>query len=127
MVKARNPSSFPQIGLFVHHDGTCVDHTFNLVAQDSLKSPGTLRLKDCVERMKTIVNHIASSSSARQILAEHVKTAGLDPLKTVQGTSNCFFTKYFEVDHFVELQLPITTFMEDYNFLNCLLAEFSFG
>ena len=126
MVKARNPSSFPNIGLFVHWDGTCVDHTFNLVGQDSLKAPGSWRMKDCVERMKMIVNHVASSSTARQILAEHVRSAGMDPLKTVRGTSNRFFTKFFEVDRFVELQIPITTFIEEYEFPERLAAgEFS--
>ena len=37
---------------------------------------------------------------------------GMDPLRSVKGTSNRFFTKHFEVDRFLELHEAIELFFE---------------
>ena len=64
--------------------------------------------------MKALVNHINKSSPSRQNLAECVSQAGMSPKTTVKGTSNRFFTKFFEVQRFLQLKDPINHFIDQF-------------
>ena len=114
VVKARCPTSYVNVGLYVNFDGTCADHTLELVCEDSLKHLDQAPLRETIQKMKTFVNHINKSSPDRQQLAECVSHAGMSAKTTVKGTSNRFFTKYFEVKRFLELIEPINQFIEEF-------------
>ena len=62
VVKARCPTSYYQVGLYMNYDGTCGDHTLELVCEDSLKPLDQAPLREAILKMKTLVNHINKSS-----------------------------------------------------------------
>ena len=113
VASARKPSNHRTIGMNIVHDGWCVDHLLDLCGQDSLKQ-NVDTLSDAIEKMKKLVNFFGKSTPARQFLAKKMIENGLDPKRTVRGTSNRFFTKYFEVDRFVEIRSSIELFFEEY-------------
>ena len=118
---ARRPGNHPTVGLHVHFDGTCADHTMDLIGNDSLNAKNEITkislvptLVEAVKKMKDLVNHFGQSSLARQFFEDVMKKNNMDPLRTVRGTSNRFFTKYFEVERFVELREAVDIFLDTY-------------
>ena len=113
VVKARNPISYPSVGLHISHHGSCVDHTFELACEDSLKAEDQVPLRTAIQKMKQFVNHINKSSLSRQKLSKCCEAAGHSAKTTIKGTSNRFFSKFFEADRFLQLIEPINTFIEN--------------
>ena len=64
--------------------------------------------------MKTSVNFLSLSSNARQGLVKIMIQNNMNPLRTLKGTSNRFFSKYFEADRFLELREAIEMFFDQY-------------
>ena len=112
-VSARKPGNHMGVGLYVHFDGTCIDHKLDLCGKDALK--GFQGFNDAVEKMKTFVNFLSSSSIARQAMYKLMVENNMNPLRTVKGTSNRFFSKWFEADRFIELRLAVELFFEEYH------------
>ena len=111
VTSARNPLNFQSIGMNIHFDGWCVDHILELCCEDSLKQ-NCLCLKEGIAKMRNLVNHLSRSSDGRVKFREVMQENGMDPLRSVKGTSNRFFTKHFEVDRFLELHEAIELFFE---------------
>ena len=122
---ARKPGAHPSVEFPVHMDGTCVDHKFDLVGNDTLNAKNPLdptkkeflfpHLNNAVKKMKTIVNYLGDSALPRQAMHDLMLENGWDPRRTVTGTANCFFTKFFEVERFVELREAIEIFCSTYD------------
>ena len=118
---ARRPGNHPSVGLNVNFDGTCADHTMDLLGNDSLYARTITKqlilpnLVHAVEKMKSLVTFFHQSSLARQFFENIMKENNMNPLKTVRGTSNRFFTKYFEVERFVDLREMIDIFLDTYS------------
>ena len=119
---ARKPGAHPSVEFPIHMDGTCIDHKFDLVGNDTLnaKDPTDKTkylfpfLNAAVKKMKDIVNYLGDSALARQFMHDLMLENGWDPLRTVKGTANRFFTKYYEVERFCELKEAIEMFCNDY-------------
>ena len=119
---ARKPGAHSSVEFFVHMDGTCVDHKFDLVGNDTLnaKDPTDKNkylfplLNAAVKKMKEIVNYLGDSALPRQFMHDLMLENGWDPLRTVTGTANRFFTKYYEVERFCELKEAVDIFCSDY-------------
>ena len=111
-VNARKPGNHMGVGLYVHFDGSCVDHLLDLVGKDALKIFPEFNI--AVDKMKTFVNFLSLSSNARQGLVKIMIQNNMNPLRTLKGTSNRFFSKYFEADRFLELREAIEMFFDQY-------------
>ena len=119
---ARKPGAHPSVEFPIHMDGTCIDHKFDLVGNDTLnaKDPTDKTkylfpfLNAAVKKMKDIVNYLGDSALPRQFMHNLMLENGWDPLRTVKGTANRFFTKYYEVERFCELKEAIEIFCSDY-------------
>ena len=120
---ARKPGAHPSVEFPVHMDGTCVDHKFDLVGNDTLNARDPLdktkflfpHLNNTVKKMKAIVNYLGESALPRQAMHDLMLENGWDPYRTVTGTANRFFTKFFEVERFVELREAIELFCSTYD------------
>ena len=120
---ARKPGAHPSVEFPVHMDGTCVDHKFDLVGNDTLNARDPLdktkflfpHLNNAVKKMKAIVNYLGESALPRQAMHDLMLENGWDPYRTVTGTANRFFTKFFEVERFVELREAIELFCSSYD------------
>ena len=119
---ARKPGAHPSVEFPIHMDGTCIDHKFDLVGNDTLnaKDPTDKTkylfpfLNAAVKKMKDIVNYLGDSALPRQFMHNLMLENGWDPLRTVKGTANRFFTKYYEVERFCELKEAIEIFCSEY-------------
>ena len=119
---ARKPGAHPSVEFPIHMDGTCIDHKFDLVGNDTLnaKDPTDKTkylfpfLNAAVKKMKDIVNYLGDSALPRQFMHNLMLENGWNPLRTVKGTANRFFTKYYEVERFCELKEAIEIFCSDY-------------
>ena len=119
---ARKPGAHPSVEFPIHMDGTCIDHKFDLVGNDTLnaKDPTDKTkylfpfLNAAVKKMKDIVNYLGDSALPRQFMHDLMLENGWDPLRTVKGTANRFFTKYYEVERFCELKEAIEIFCSEY-------------
>ena len=133
-VNARKPGAHESVGLEIHYEGTCVDHTLELCCNDALnmKDPyDKSKKKDVhptfvisVKKMTTLVNYLSESSLARQFFNQIMTENGMNPLRTVKGTSNRFFSKFFEVDRFLEVRRAVDIFIDDYEKLPDYCEEF---
>ena len=120
---ARKPGAHPSVEFPVHMDGTCIDHKFDLVGNDTLNAKDPLdktkfvfpHLNTAVKKMKTIVNYLGDSALPRQAMNDLMLENGWDPHRTVTGTANRFFTKFYEVERFVELKEAIELFCSTYD------------
>ena len=119
---ARKPGAHSSVGFSVHLDGTCVDHKFDLVGGDTLNAKDPLDktqflfpyLNAAVSKMKTFVNFLGDSALPRQAMHDLMIENDWDPLRTVTGTANRFFTKYYEVERFCELKEAVELFCSHY-------------
>ena len=131
---ARKPGAHPSVEFPVHMDGTCVDHKFDLVGNDTLNAKDPLdktkflfpHLNNAVKKMKTIVNYLGDSALPRQAMHDLMIENGWDPHRTVRGTANRFFTKFFEVERFVELREAIDLFCSSYDRLPIYVEALEF-
>ena len=133
-VNARKPGAHGIVGLEIHFDGTCVDHTLELCCNDALnmKDPRDRTKKtdmhptfvNAVKKMKTVVKYLSESSLARQYFKQVMTANDMNPLRTVKGTSNRFFSKFFEVDRFLEVRRAVDIFIDEYEDLPDYCEEF---
>ena len=121
---ARNPDNHLSVGMTIAYNGQCVDHIMDLVGNDTINEKVKLGngyilkfpiLCDAMQKMKKLVNYLGESSLARQAFNTLMVEHDMDPLRTVKGTSNRFFTKFFEAERFVELKEAVTLFFENYD------------
>ena len=133
-VNARKPGAHESVGLEIHYEGTCVDHTLELCCNDalSIKDPNDVTRKrylhptfvNAIKKMKNLVNYLGESSLARQFFKQKMTDNDMNPLRTVKSTSNRFFSKYFEVDRFVEVRRAVDIFLDEYENLPDYLDSF---
>ena len=119
---ARKPNSHASVQLKIVYDGSCIDHTMHLVGQDALEAKFTgiglsqvPKLKEAVKKMKTLVNYLSDASNARRAFNDLMIENNIDPRRIVKGTSNRFFTKYFECERFIELRVPVEMFIDSFD------------
>jgi len=112
-VNARDPTKHQLVGMKTNWTGSCVDHTFELAVEETLKQTEDINI--AVSKLRTFVNYIKDSSSAREKFHEILNNAGVDSLTIIQGTSNRWFFKYAEVKRGLILKDHIDFFFEEYD------------
>ena len=133
-VNARKPGAHATVGLEINFEGTCVDHTLELCCNDALSYKDPLdptkkrhlhpTFVKAVKNMKNMVNYLGESSLARQSFNQIMVDNDMNVLRTVKGTSNRFFSKFFEVERFVEVRRAVDIFIDEYENLPDYLEHF---
>ena len=90
-INARDPSKYQAVGLPTFHTGSCVDHTLELAAEESIKQCPSM--KEAIIKARTLINYVKDSASARKDLKKIMENTGFEALAIVQGTSNRWFFK----------------------------------
>ena len=106
-INARNPAKHQAVGLPTFHVGkhlygfycindgvfsglgSCVDHTFELGAEESTQQ--CFPMNESVGKVRGLINYIKESSTAKNALRKIMENAGVEPLAIIQGTSNQYF------------------------------------
>jgi len=112
-INARNPAKHQAVGLPTFHVGSCVDHTFELGAEESTQQ--CFPMNESVGKVRGLINYIKESSTAKNALRKIMENAGVEPLAIIQGTSNRWFFKYTEVHRALLLREHIDTFFDTFD------------
>ena len=107
-VSARNPNYHQDSGLLIHYEAGCVDHLIELAVTDALKR--CYDMEKSVKIAKDIINYMKESSLGRVKLMCHAENLGLKPLSIVKGTLNRWFSKFFEMNRFLDLEQALKEF-----------------
>ena len=110
-INARDPSKHQAVGLPTFHTGSCVDHTLELAAEESIKQCPSM--KESITKVRNLINYVKDSSTAREELRKIMENTGFEALAIVQGTSNRWFFKYTEVRRALILKDPINEFFQE--------------
>ena len=112
-LNATDPTKHSELNMKITHRGKCVDHTLELVSEDSIKQ--VPEMNEAVKKVRKLVNFMKDSSLARVAFNDIMIAAGVTPIAIIQGTENRWFYKYSEVRRALELKETIETFFETYN------------
>ena len=85
-INASHPNKHHGVGLETNYTGTCVDHTSELVIEESMER--CPKVKDAVHKLRCFVNYIKDSSLAREKFHQLLVDAGVETMSIIQGTSN---------------------------------------
>ena len=113
-ISARKPNNHPDVGLKINYDATCVDHTMELVSEDTIDT--CKNIGSSVKKLRVLVNHFKESLAAREKLHDIMEESGEKPLTIIQGTSNRWFFKYSEAKRALLLREIIDKFFDQYEF-----------
>ena len=112
-INARNPNKHQDVGLPTFHVGSCVDHTLELATKESIQQ--CFSMKDAVQRVRSLINYMKDSSTAKEAFVKIMDNAGVEKLAIIQGTSNRWFFKYTEVHRALLLKEQIDTFFDTFD------------
>ena len=70
----------------IRYTGSCVDHTFELVSENSIEEGNDMR--DSVKKVQHLINYMKDSSLANEGFYNIMNASGADPLAIMQGTDN---------------------------------------
>ena len=107
---ARNPTYHLDCPMNINFENNCVDHGLELANEESLG--GVLRMKESIKKLRSLVNHMKDSSTAREKFHQIMLDSGMVPLTIIQGTDNRWFHKYSEAHRALLLKEVIDKFFE---------------
>ena len=83
-----------------------------LAAEDTIEL--CQEMKCSMKKLRSLVNYIKDSATAREAFKKILVDACVDPLSIIQGTSNRWFFKYSEAHRALLLKDHINTFFEEF-------------
>lgn len=111
-LNATNPALHHHVDMKIIYRGKCVDHTIELVTEESLKE--TPVIKTSVEKVRRFVTFLKDSTPAKVAFHKLMEAAGIEPLSMIVGTDNRWFFKYSEVRRALELKDTVDSFFDCY-------------
>ena len=84
-ISARASGRHEEVGLETNHTGDCVDHSIELVCEESIAE--TLDMKS-QSKCRRFVDYMKDSSLAKEFFHNLMVEAGAKPLAVIQGTNN---------------------------------------
>ena len=85
-VNAQNPAKNLNVKLNIDHTSNCVDHTFKLVSEETIKEHA--EMQEAVGNIRKFINHIKDSCTAREVLYKMLVDSGHDVMALIQGMDN---------------------------------------
>ena len=110
-VSARNPHQHKDSGLLINYEAGCVDHLIELAVNETLRK--CFDMEHSVNVARDIINYMKESSLSRVKLMEYAGNLGMKQLSIVKGTMNRWFSKYFEMNRFLDLEQALKEFQAE--------------
>ena len=112
-LNASDPSKNTDVYMKINHRGKCVDHTFELASEESIKQ--IPEMKTALSKSHNLVNFLKDSSLAKTEFKNIMIRLGITPLSLIKGTDNRWFHKAAEAHRALELKEVIDVFFDEYN------------
>ena len=111
-LNAKNPRKNREVSLNIKFTGECVDHTFELVSEQTIEE--CRPMKNAVKKGRTLVNFMKDSSLGLEAFYRIMTAAGAEHLAIIQGTDNRWFYKYYETHRLLILRNHVETWFNEY-------------
>ena len=112
-LNAKNPRKNREVPLNIKFTGHCVDHTFELVSEDTIAE--CKEMNTAVKKGRALVNFLKDSSLGLEAFYRIMTNAGAQPLSIIQGTDNRWFYKYYETHRLLILRDYVETWFNEYD------------